>query len=71
MHDEIVKPQWMRLLDVFVLGPFLIYSGSTKKMHPVIKVGLIAAGTGTIIYNGANYLKIRKFKNGSQSHTGI
>lgn len=63
MNEEIIKPQWVRLIDVFILGPFIMYAGvSSKDLHPVLKGALVMAGGGTIIYNGHNFLKIRKMK---------
>lgn len=49
--------QLVRLADVFVIGPFLIYAGTQKELPKNIKAGLIAIGIGTIFYNGYNYLK--------------
>jgi len=65
------KSQWVRLVDVFVLGPFLIWFAleSAKKVDaahavdlPTIPVwavfGLFVSGVLTIVYNGANWLQI-------------
>ena len=53
------KSQWVRLLDVFVLGPFMIwYALSTV---PAVEEGgaaalaLFIAGVLTIVYNGINW----------------
>ena len=55
--ERFSKPQVLRLWDVFFLGPMLILSGaSAKKLHPLLKFGLIISGSLTIIYNGRNYL---------------
>jgi len=49
--------QLVRLADVFLIGPFLIYAGTRKELLQNIRFGLIAVGIGTIVYNGYNYLK--------------
>jgi hypothetical protein len=49
--------QLVRLADVFLIGPFLIYAGTRKELPQNIRFGLIAVGIGTIAYNGYNYLK--------------
>jgi len=51
------KGQMIRALDVVAIGPFMIYSGARKSNLPAwVKIGLIALGGTTIIYNGRNYL---------------
>ena len=57
MIEEIKKSQFVRLWDVFVLGPAMIYIGSTGKLKEWEKMLLIGAGIGTVWYNGRNYLK--------------
>ena len=51
-----MKTQTVRLFDVFLYGPFLIYTAGLQKDR-IAKVGLFALGVGTIIYNGRNYLR--------------
>ena len=48
--------QQVRLMDVFVITPFLLWA-STKTSHKQVKYGLIALGILTLTYNGVNYLK--------------
>lgn len=55
-----MKGQWIRLLDVFFIGPYLIYSG--QKLTQTDKTILQAIGIATIIYNGLNYIKYEKAK---------
>lgn len=53
---ELQKSQWIRLLDVFLLGPALIVVGFKMKNLPTwVKLGFIYAGTTTIYYNARNY----------------
>lgn len=49
------KSQAVRLLDVFALGPFMVWAGLN---HPseLARLGLVIGGVATIAYNGANYL---------------
>ena len=50
-----VKSQYVRLLDIFVYGTFLIWL-STKKSHILIKLMLLFMGVTTITYNARNFL---------------
>jgi len=57
------KSQITRLLDVFLLGPFIIwyaiyyeYTSKNEKVPSYIKIILIVIGIATILYNGYNYL---------------
>jgi hypothetical protein len=51
-----MKAQNVRLFDVFILGPFMIWAGMQLK-DDWAKAAMIAAGAGTIVYNGQNYLR--------------
>lgn len=51
------KSQYVRLLDVFVIGPVLIYAGTFKALPKYLRVFLIVVGILTILYNANNYLK--------------
>jgi hypothetical protein len=52
------KTQWVRLVDVFVYGPFLIYlsAQSSYTFSVYEKAGLLFLGATTITYNLRNYL---------------
>ena len=52
------KAQGVRLLDVWVLGPLMVYA-ATQGADTAIKTALAAVGAGTITYNGRNYLRAR------------
>ena len=52
--------QDIRLIDVFVIGPFLIYVGMKKELSLPVRLALIGFGAATIIYNGNNYLKNKR-----------
>ena len=52
------KSQGVRLLDVFVFGPFLIATGlAGGVLGPLARAGLLALGAGTIAYNARNYFR--------------
>ena len=57
MTEEIKKSQKVRLWDVFILGPAMVYIGVNNKLKPWEKAILIGGGLGTIYYNGRNYLR--------------
>jgi hypothetical protein len=51
------KGQFVRLVDVFILGPFMIWFGIQAKNVPELaKNFMVASGVGTILLNGRNYL---------------
>ncbi len=54
------KTQWVRLLDVFAYGPYLIYLSlqTNYTFSTLEKVFLLFLGATTITYNGRNYLHI-------------
>ena len=49
------KAQGVRLLDVWALGPIMIYAGA-RCAGAGLRTTLTAAGAATIAYNGRNYL---------------
>ena len=59
--EERSKSQYIRLLDVFFIGPFMIYvSQKAKGINNLEKFTLLGLGIATIYYNGKNYLDNRK-----------
>lgn len=55
------KSQSVRLLDVFVLGPFMVYYAATTEEQPDwMRAALAFSGLATSVYNGANYLRIKR-----------
>jgi len=55
-----MKPQSVRLFDVFALGPFMMwYAARSGKMPLPARALLMVFGAGTIFYNGRNYLEAR------------
>lgn len=54
------KTQYVRLLDVFIYGPYLTYLAfQTNYTFTIVeKIFLLFLGVTTITYNGKNYLKL-------------
>jgi len=51
------KTQGVRLIDVFAIGPLMVYGGVAGKSLPDwARAGLFLSGVATIGYNGSNYL---------------
>jgi len=59
--DKIISKQNVRLLDVFILAPFIIYAG-TKQTNKTLKYGLYGIGIMTLFYNGINYIETQNGK---------
>ena len=56
-----IKSQAVRLLDVFFIGPMMVWGGVALRSHSEIAGWtLVGLGAATVIYNGRNYLTIRK-----------
>ena len=53
------KSQEIRLLDVFVIAPFLVYTGVRYRQNlpHFVSTSLVVLGVLTAVYNGNNYLK--------------
>ena len=52
--------QTIRLIDVFAIGPFMIYVGTKKELSNEVRLTLWGLGLATILYNGINYLNNKK-----------
>jgi hypothetical protein len=52
------KGQWVRLVDVFVIGPLMLWGGYklVTHKHRVAGASLAVFGAATIGYNAKNYL---------------
>ena len=51
-----MKSQTVRLLDVFFIGPYMIWAGG--KLKGPHRELMRALGVATIVYNGVNWLRI-------------
>ncbi len=55
------KTQNVRLVDVFALGPFMVWAASTRRRLPLTaRLVLAASGAATIVFNGRNWLEVRR-----------
>lgn len=57
-----VKAQPVRMADVFIFGPLMIYAGLGKATPQWLKTGMVIIGAGTIVYNLANYFAVEQRK---------
>ena len=54
----VTKTQNVRLIDVFLLGPTMIWAGyKVQKVNNTLAFFLAFSGLMTIVYNGDNYLR--------------
>jgi hypothetical protein len=51
-----VKSNLVRLIDVFAIGPMMIYSATEQNKSPAMRAGLVIIGLFTIIYNAQNFI---------------
>jgi flagellar assembly factor FliW len=56
-QEFLIDPQPVRLLDVFVVAPFLFYTAYKFDLPKPVKMGLYVLSVSTLVYNGYNYLK--------------
>ena len=54
------KTQWLRLSDVLVIGPAMIFGALGKPLPDWIKVGMVLAGVATIGANLAQFVAIQR-----------
>jgi hypothetical protein len=58
--NQVVKTQQIRMLDVWALGPLMLYAaGLIPKKHGLTKAALAVTGIATIAFNWHNYQRIR------------
>ena len=56
------KSQTVRLIDVFLIGPYLIFISQKKGLNNIDKQFLLVTGIATLFYNLSNYLERREVK---------
>lgn len=55
---ELPGTQLVRLVDVFALGPAMIWAGTkTSKKNEVLSLFLIISGAATMVFNGINFVR--------------
>ncbi len=52
------KAQQIRLLDVLLVGPFMVWFGVSAQAPTWARLSMATLGVLTILYNGANYLRL-------------
>lgn len=58
---EVSKTQGVRLIDIFALGPLMLWFGAKGTAFPAwARLAMLWSGVGTIIYNTRNYLETRE-----------
>ena len=57
---EVSKSQNIRLVDVFILAPIMIYAGTFKTIPTWVRISLVGMGVATAFYNGKNFLENKK-----------
>lgn len=61
IDGEVSKSQGVRLVDVFLLGPFMVYAATLlPRDQQLARVILAGSGVATVLYNGRNYLATRE-----------
>lgn len=55
-----VKAQTVRIGDILVFGPLMIYAGLGKATPLWVRTGMVIIGVGTIVYNVVNYMTIER-----------
>ncbi len=59
---ELAKPQSVRVADVFVIGPLMVWFGTSRRtsaMPAPARAAMTAFGVGTILYN-AHYYELNR-----------
>lgn len=59
---EAEKVQWIRLLDMGVIGPSMIFTGLALRPPAWVRAGMMIAGVATIFYNLNNFMTIQRQK---------
>jgi hypothetical protein len=58
---EVSKSQFVRLVDIFAMGPLLLWFGVKGTSFPAwARLAILWSGVGTIAYNAKNYLETRE-----------
>jgi hypothetical protein len=61
--DDRVKSQQIRLMDVFLLGPFMVFASTLiPKSHQGSRLLLAVSGVLTIAYNWRNHRRIERIR---------
>ena len=59
--NEVVKTQGIRVLDVLVIGPLMLWGGlRLVEEHPVAGAALAIFGVSTVVYNARNFSRVQQ-----------
>lgn len=58
---EIGKTQFLRMVDVWVLGPAMIYVGAVGGIPQWMRPLAVLGGAATIVYNYRNYVRLNRY----------
>ena len=65
IEQATLKAQYVRLLDVFAIGPLMVWGGyHSMRANKPLGVLLAVLGVTTIAYNADNYAKVRRIQRG-------
>jgi len=59
---EYGKAQWIRVADVFLIGPLMIWGGA--RAGGLLGLTLGGLGAATIVFNGRNWLRADRYRRG-------
>jgi|GEM_PF-5438557 len=70
--EPVVKPQIVRLMDIFLIGPLMIAGGIllVTGKHRYIGSTLASTGLTTIIYNAINYRRVKELTAAQEKENG-
>lgn len=60
---EVQKSQAVRLADVFLIAPYLLYVSSKRELSELDRNLLFGLGVATLFYNAINYIQNKNKKN--------
>lgn len=64
-RNKIVKAQWIRLADVFVIGPLMVWGGVILyRRNKLAGTALAILGAATVGFNGANAITVAEAAEG-------
>lgn len=50
--------QYVRILDVILVGPMLLFAASHRTLPQWLRISLAVTGIATVVYNGVRYLNV-------------
>ena len=59
MKPKQLKPNFIRLVDVWLLGPAMVAAGFALRRRPTLSLVMITGGVLTGMYNARNYYRAK------------